>query len=117
MRTAILIAFLGLSLNAQAAHWDCKGTQNLEKISFDLTASVEHFTVVAPDLEQKGLQESFQPVNSFTLVAYQVLDNKAQETIDFTVIIDAGAKSVSVLSQWSTNENVDVDPMSCVVSE
>ena len=118
MKSTIFFVLLGLlSANAQAAHFECTGAHNLEKVSFDLTASVENFKVVAPVLEQKGLNDSFVQVNEFTLVAYQLLDNLAQETIDYTLIIDRDAKTVQVLSQWSTNENVDSEKLACTVTE
>lgn len=118
MKSALFFIVLGLfSINAEAAHWDCKGAHNLQQVSFDLNSSFENFAVVAPDLDQKGLQLAFEPINAFTLAAYQLIDTKAQETIDYTLIIDRDAKSVSVFSQWSTNENVDVEKLVCIVNE
>jgi hypothetical protein len=118
MKSILFLAFLGLSLNAHAEQWNCKGGHNLETISFDYQiGGVSNFNVVAPDLDQKGLQESFVQVNEFTIVANQLLDNRAQETIDYTLIIDRGAHTLTVLSQWSTNENVDSETISCKVSK
>lgn len=117
MKSTLFFILLALSTNAQAEHFECKGAHNLQQVSFDLNASVENFKVVAPDLEQKGLNESFGQVNAYTMVAYQLIDTKAQETIDYTLIIDRDANSVTVFSQWSTNENVDMEKLVCLVTE
>ncbi len=117
MKSTIFFVLMALSLNANAAHWECKSDHQLKQISFDLSSTIENFKVVAPELDQKEINDAFKQVNSFTLVAYQVIDTVAQETIDYTLIIDQSAKSVSVLSQWSTNENVDSETIKCIVSK
>lgn len=118
MKILALFMFFGLSItSANAAHWECKGAHNLKRISFDLVSDVMNFSVVAPDLDQRDLQKSFVQVNTFTMVANQLLDDRAQETIDYTLIIDQYSKTLQVFSQWSTNNNVDVETIVCQVTE
>ena len=118
MKILALLAFSFAGSAAQASygeHWNCNGGRGLEHISFDLKSGMDNFTVVASNLDQKDLKKLFIQSNAFTMSAMQVLDVRAQETIDYTIVMNRGAHTLTIFSQWSTNNEVDSEVVDCAV--